>query len=88
MVVGEGVHLSWEGPWGSAQLQGYLEAEPWRENSGWMQVEPPCPTMGSASFREVEGVAELFLPRGDMERVLSRAQLCRHPGLGPAASRP
>ena len=68
MVVGEGVHLSWEGPWGSAQLQGYLEAEPWRENSGWMQVEPPCPTMGSASFREVEGVAELFLPRGDMER--------------------
>ena len=48
----------------------------------------PRPTMGSASFREVEGVAELFLPRGDMERVLSRAQLCRHPGLGPAASRP
>ena len=29
---------------------------------------PPRPTMGSASFREVEGVAELFLPRGDMER--------------------
>ena len=70
------VHLSWEGPWSSAQLQLYLEAGPWRENSGWMKVEPPHPTMGSASFQEAEGVPELFLPREGMERALSSAQLC------------